>query len=156
MPERSRRKMPFRTRRSSKRGTPFGLFGNSGMITRQPKSVSLYLPIGSRIERHRAASPVYRSQANPRMPVSASVRLILVLEWTRSIIVLRSATARPNHESGSSAPDKKSFTSVNSTILACSVFTSIAGATGSVRTSDPKTPAAPSNSCDRQVVIWFG
>jgi hypothetical protein len=54
------------------------------------------------------------------------------------------------------APDKKSFTSVNSPILACNVFTSIAGAAGSAWLSDPKTPAAPSSNCPRQVVIWFG
>src|SRR5450631_4118774 len=55
-----------------------------------------------------------------------------------------------------SAPDKKSRSSVNSPILACSVFTSIAGALESGFVSAPKTPAAPSRSCDLQVVIWFG
>ena len=35
------------------------------------------------------------------------------------------------------------------------VFTSIAGAAGSLWLSDPKTPAAPSINCPRQVVIWF-
>ena len=43
-----------------------------------------------------------------------------------------------------SAPAKKSFTSVNSPILACSVFTSIAGSAASaVVLPAPKTPAAP-------------
>ncbi len=55
-----------------------------------------------------------------------------------------------------SAPDKKSRSSVNSPILACSVFTSIAGGLESGFVSVPKTPAAPSRSCDLQVVIWFG
>src|SRR5439155_26820214 len=55
-----------------------------------------------------------------------------------------------------SAPDKKSRSSVNSPILACSVFTSIAGGLESGFVSAPKTPAAPSRSCDLQVVIWFG
>src|SRR4051794_22065005 len=43
-----------------------------------------------------------------------------------------------------SAPDKKSLVSVNSPILACSVFTSTAGAADFG--SDPNTPAAPSRS----------
>jgi hypothetical protein len=55
-----------------------------------------------------------------------------------------------------SAPDKKSRSSVNSPILACSVFTSIAGGLESGFVSAPKTPAALSRSCDLQVVIWFG
>jgi hypothetical protein len=41
-PERSTQKMPFSTRRSSTRGTPRGLFGNSGSITRHSKSVRSY------------------------------------------------------------------------------------------------------------------
>src|SRR3954453_11346370 len=45
-----------------------------------------------------------------------------------------------------SAPDKKSLVSVNSPILACSVFTSTAGVDGSDLASDPNTPAAPSRS----------
>src|SRR3954469_3743587 len=45
-----------------------------------------------------------------------------------------------------SAPDKKSLVSVNSPILACSVFTSTAGVAGSDLGSDPNTPAAPSRS----------
>jgi PAS domain S-box-containing protein len=52
-----------------------------------------------------------------------------------------------------SAPDKKSRSSVNSPILACSVLTSIAGGLESGFVSAPKTPAAPSRSCDLQVVI---
>src|SRR6195952_841446 len=54
-----------------------------------------------------------------------------------------------------SAPDKKSLVSVNSPILACSVFTSMAGA-ASDRGTDPNTPAAPSRSWAFQVVIWLG
>lgn len=46
-----------------------------------------------------------------------------------------------------SAPDKKSFTNVNSPILSRNVFTSIAGSTGSLWLSDPKTAAVPSISC---------
>ena len=38
-PVRSRQKMPFKTRRSSTRGTPRGLFGNKGWITDHSKSV---------------------------------------------------------------------------------------------------------------------
>src|SRR4051794_40738030 len=53
-----------------------------------------------------------------------------------------------------SAPDKKSLVSVNSPILACSVFTSMAGAAD--WGTDPNTPAAPSRSCAFQVVIWLG
>src|SRR4051812_14516200 len=45
-----------------------------------------------------------------------------------------------------SAPDKKSLVSVNSPILACSVFTSTAGVAGSDLGSEPNTPAAPSRS----------
>lgn len=43
-----------------------------------------------------------------------------------------------------SAPDKKSFTSVNSPILACNVFTSIAGLAGSLWPSDLKNSCRPS------------
>src|SRR3954469_3119888 len=43
-----------------------------------------------------------------------------------------------------SAPDKKSLVSVSSPILACSVFTSTAGAADFG--SEPNTPAAPSRS----------
>src|SRR4051812_9135617 len=45
-----------------------------------------------------------------------------------------------------SAPDKKSFVSVSSPILACNVFTSTAGVAGSDLGSDPNTSAAPSKS----------
>jgi hypothetical protein len=37
-PVRSRQNIPFKTRRSSTRGTPLGLFGNSGSITDHSKS----------------------------------------------------------------------------------------------------------------------
>jgi len=40
----------------------------------------------------------------------------------------------------------KRLIGVNSPILACNVFTSIAGSAGSLWLSDPKTPAAPSRS----------
>ena len=45
-----------------------------------------------------------------------------------------------------SAPAKKSFSSVSSPILACSVLTSTVGAAGSALASSPKTPVAPSRS----------
>src|SRR4051794_10787565 len=45
-----------------------------------------------------------------------------------------------------SAPDKKSFVSISSPILACSVLTSTAGVDGSDLGSDPNTSAAPSRS----------
>src|SRR5215468_1692378 len=41
-PDRSTQKMPFSTRRSSTRGTPRGLLGRSGAITRHSKSVRSY------------------------------------------------------------------------------------------------------------------
>src|SRR4051795_12720345 len=53
-----------------------------------------------------------------------------------------------------SAPDKKSFSSVSSPILACNVFTSTAGAVAPPET--PNTSAAPPTSCAFQAVIWFG
>src|SRR3954471_14777037 len=53
-----------------------------------------------------------------------------------------------------SAPDKKSLVSVSSPILACSVFTSTAGA--AAFGSDPNPPAAPSRSSAFQAVIWLG
>src|SRR5271157_498380 len=46
-----------------------------------------------------------------------------------------------------SAPAKKSFSSVSSPILACSVFTSTAGAASGDDPPGPNTPAAPSRSC---------
>src|SRR5881394_4462746 len=54
-----------------------------------------------------------------------------------------------------SAPSKKSFSSVSSPILACSDFTSTAGATGPVLPA-PNTSAAPPSSCAFHVVIWLG
>jgi hypothetical protein len=51
-----------------------------------------------------------------------------------------------------SAPSKKSFSSVNSPILACSDFTSIAGAAGAML-PEPKTPEAPpSNWAGRNLI----
>jgi len=38
-PVRKRQNIPFKTRRSSTRGTPRGLFGNNGWITDHSKSV---------------------------------------------------------------------------------------------------------------------
>ena len=52
-----------------------------------------------------------------------------------------------------SALSKKSFSSVNSPILACSAFTSMTAC--SARAS-PKTPVAPSNNCAFHCVIWLG
>jgi hypothetical protein len=51
-----------------------------------------------------------------------------------------------------SAPSKKSFSSVSSPILACSDFTSIAGATGAMPPG-PKTPEAPPSNWAFQAVI---
>ena len=53
-----------------------------------------------------------------------------------------------------SASDKKSLVSVNAPILACSVFTSKAGA-ASDRGAAPNTLAAPSRSWAFQIVIWL-
>src|SRR5665811_2170328 len=50
-----------------------------------------------------------------------------------------------------SAPSKKSFSSVNSPIFACSDFTSMTGVLGAV--PDPKTSDAPPSSCAFHVVI---
>src|SRR5665213_3319136 len=52
-----------------------------------------------------------------------------------------------------SAPDKKSFSSASSPILACSVFKSTAGAASVPAPPEPNTPAAPSSSCAFQFVI---
>src|SRR5258708_31226638 len=54
-----------------------------------------------------------------------------------------------------SAPSKKSFSSVSSPILACSNFTSTAGAAG-VPPPGPKISEALPSSCDFHVVIWLG
>src|SRR5215218_5277620 len=51
-----------------------------------------------------------------------------------------------------SAPSRKSFSSVSSPILACSDFTSIAGADGAAF-PDPKTPEAPPSNWAFQAVI---
>src|SRR3954451_17006041 len=53
-----------------------------------------------------------------------------------------------------SAPTKKSFSSVNSPIFACSTFRSTAGALSAAPPSN--NPAAPSSTCAFQAVIWFG
>jgi len=55
-----------------------------------------------------------------------------------------------------SAPDKKSFSSVNSPIFACSIFTSTAVAASLAAELDPNTSAAPSSRCAFHAVIWFG
>src|SRR5215212_5470156 len=55
-----------------------------------------------------------------------------------------------------SAPDKKSFSRVSSPILACSVFTSIAGGGADATPPEPNRPAAASTNWPFQAVIWFG
>src|ERR1700709_2005861 len=55
-----------------------------------------------------------------------------------------------------SAPDKKSFSNVNSPILAWSVFTSMAGAGSDAAPTEPKRPEAASTRWAFQAVIWFG
>src|SRR5215212_11718913 len=55
-----------------------------------------------------------------------------------------------------SAPDKKSFSRVSSPILACNVFTSIAGAESDTAPPEPNRPEAASTRCPFQAVIWFG
>src|SRR5713226_2103332 len=55
-----------------------------------------------------------------------------------------------------SAPDKKSFSSASSPILACSVFKSTAGVASAPAAPEPNTAAAPSSNCAFQFVIWFG
>src|SRR5262245_26617360 len=54
-----------------------------------------------------------------------------------------------------STPSKKSFSSVSSPILACSAFTSTAGA-WVVPVPAPNTSTAPPSSCAFHVVTWFG
>src|SRR5215468_1593124 len=54
-----------------------------------------------------------------------------------------------------SAPSKKSFSNVNSPILACSAFTSTTGS-AALPALGPKTSAAPPSSCAFQIVIWLG
>src|SRR6516162_5127214 len=54
-----------------------------------------------------------------------------------------------------SAPSKKSFSNVNSPILACSAFTSTTGS-AALPAPGPKTSAAPPSSCAFQVMIWLG
>jgi hypothetical protein len=54
-----------------------------------------------------------------------------------------------------SATARKSFSSVSSPILACSVFTSTAGEAASALATAPNTPQAPSRSCARHRVIWL-
>ncbi len=58
-------------------------------------------------------------------------------------------TSPPNHQLAASAPDEKSFTDINLPILACNVFTLIAGSAGSAWAFDPKTAAALSRNCRR-------
>src|SRR3954454_5212905 len=53
-----------------------------------------------------------------------------------------------------SAPSKKSFSSVNCPILACSAFRSTGAASGA--TAPPNTPAARSINCLRHSVTWLG
>src|SRR5258708_40283021 len=52
-----------------------------------------------------------------------------------------------------SAPDKKSFSNVNSPILAWSVFTSMAGAASDAAPAEPKRPEAASTRCAFHAVI---
>jgi hypothetical protein len=55
-----------------------------------------------------------------------------------------------------SAPSKKSFSSVNSPILACSDFTSMAGSADASPPRGQNTSAAPPSSCAFHDVIWLG
>src|SRR4051812_5310143 len=55
-----------------------------------------------------------------------------------------------------SAPDKKSFSSVNSPILACSVLTSMAGGGADAEVVEPNRTEADPTTCAFQAVIWFG
>src|SRR6185437_13166009 len=55
-----------------------------------------------------------------------------------------------------SAPDKKSFSRVSSPILACSVFTSIAGGASDGAPPEPNRPEAASTRWAFQAAIWFG
>jgi hypothetical protein len=64
-PVRNRQKIPFKTRRSSTRGTPRGLFGNNGSITDHSKSdksnrAIAYLPARENASQlNRLGNPVY-------------------------------------------------------------------------------------------------
>src|SRR3954452_6375957 len=87
--------------------------------------------------RHRSGPVVDATTADPKRLGLLGDRQIM------AAVDHRFALSRP---ALLSAPDKKSFVSVSSPILACSVFTSTAGVDGSDLGSDPNTPAAPSRS----------
>src|SRR3954470_6842779 len=87
--------------------------------------------------RHRSGQVVDAATADPKRLGLLGDRQIM------GAVDHRFALSRP---ALLSAPDKKSLVSVNSPILACSVFTSTAGVDGSDLGSEPNTPAAPSRS----------
>src|SRR5471032_2612313 len=92
--------------------------------------------------RHRPGQVIYAAPTDPQ-------RSGLPRQW-QLVRTLDHRFAPGNSPAFPSAPAKKSFTNVNSPILAWSVFTSIAGSAAAL--SEPKTPAAPSSNCVRQVV----
>ena len=98
--------------------------------------------------RHRSGQIINAAPADPQLPGLPRQR--------QCVRTVDHRFALGNSPAFPSAPDKKSFTSVSSPILACSVFTSITGAAALLRVSLPNTPAAPSRSCPCHCVIWFG
>jgi hypothetical protein len=93
--------------------------------------------------RHRARQVIDAAPADPQN---------LSLLGDRQIVLTVDHRFALSNPALVSAPSKKSFSSVNSPILACSDFTSIAGAVGAMR-PEPKTSEAPPSNWAFQAVI---
>src|SRR6266853_625223 len=111
-----------------------------GILQMQPVETPHDLEVGGR---YRARQVIDAAPADPQN---------LSLLGDRQIVLTVDHRFALSNPALVSAPSKKSFSIVNSPILACSDFTSIAGAAG-VPPPDPKISEALPSSCDFQAVI---
>jgi hypothetical protein len=85
-----------------------------------------------------------RGRPGQTIDAAAADPHLLRLTWHRQRVrTVDPGYALGNSPASPSAPDRESFTSVNSPILACNVFTSIADSASSLWLSDPKTSRRP-------------
>ena len=85
----------------------------------------------------------------------ADLQQLSLLVQAQALVTVRHFLVLGNRPALSSAPSKKSFSSVNWPIFACNNFTSISGSFDTLGLS-PKTPVTPSRSWSFYCLIWFG
>src|SRR6266446_5478414 len=111
-----------------------------GILQMQPVETPHDLEVGGR---YRARQVIDAAPADPQN---------LSLPGDRQIVLTVDHRFALSNPALVSAPSKKSFSSVNSPILACSLSTPIALAAGAMLRS-PKTPTAPPSSWPSSAVI---